>query len=199
MAGPHPSSHSVLSNPSSTASPTAKQPYPLSSIATARGASPFITGFLPHLRIPHCSLPHSFPLFLCQTQSFVGLGNFHFPLSATYREPGSDWFPSLGPSPQHSYCPSNVLSLANDASFHLGGEERATVVACYMHVHTQPAHEVTPVFKGCLSHNSHTSCDTLPPLTLKSWNPWGTSEEPGCKDSLVLTSSEKSRGTCSLA
>lgn len=23
---------------------------------------PFITGFLPHLRIPHCSLPHSFPL-----------------------------------------------------------------------------------------------------------------------------------------
>lgn len=91
---------------------------------------PFIAAFLPHLRFPYCSFSHSFPPFLCQAKFFVGLGNSQFPSSATCREPGSNWFPSLRQSSQHTSCPANILSLANYTSFHPGWEKCAALSAC---------------------------------------------------------------------
>lgn len=128
----HPFFHGLLSNLFSTSSSAAKWIQSLFSIATTEWVPPPF-----YLRLS--STPEVSPLFFLPFFPTLPLSGIilcrlgQFPLSFLSHLQRT-WvklvsFPQT--SPQHTYCPANILSLANYASFHPGPEERAAVLACW--------------------------------------------------------------------
>lgn len=175
----HPFFHRLLSNLFSISSSAAEQIQSLFSIPTTKWVPPPF-----YLRIS--STPEVSPLFFLPFFPTLPLSGIilcrlgQFPLSFLSHLQRT-WvklvsFPQT--SPQHTYCPANILSLANYASFHPGQEEWAAVLACWAacsftrshpekwHLYLKAASQ--PGFTHLVWHIAAIN-------TPKSRNPWGTS------------------------